>query len=140
MSYKGNTSNYFGIYFLTWFLKLQEMFKLRRCSSFDRIITSLAKEKLREGRSVCKGVFRNTFKARVTTVWLMTLKLFLLIKLTHRILPEEKNSGERSLRHQDLIVQMSWKNDFFYRLSHSFSFGLFKWLFLLGTEKQRWCM
>ena len=33
----------------------------QRGSGFDGIITSLAKEKLREGRTACKGIFMSTF-------------------------------------------------------------------------------
>ena len=37
-------------------------------SGFDGIITILAKEKLRKGRTVCKSIFIKTFKARFTTI------------------------------------------------------------------------
>ena len=56
--------------------------------------TSLAKEKLKEGRTVYKSIFMNNFWVRITNVSLMKLKLFLSIKLTYRILLEESNSAE----------------------------------------------
>ena len=56
----------------------------------------------------------------------MTLKLFLLIKLTHQILLEEKNSGELSLSPLHFMVWM-WRNDFQDHLSGSFKFAHFNY-------------
>ena len=58
---------------------------------YDGIITSLAKGKQREKKIVSENISMITAKVRV-------LKLFLLIRLVHRTLPEEKNSGEINLR------------------------------------------
>ena len=63
----------------------------QRGLSYDGIITSLAKGKQREKKIVSENISMITAKVRV-------LKLFLLIRLVHRTLPEEKNSGEINLR------------------------------------------
>ena len=54
--------------------------------------------KLTETRTLCKSISMSNFSARITTVSLMSLKLFLSTKLTYWILLEEKNSVELSLR------------------------------------------
>ena len=63
----------------------------QRGFGYDGIITSLAKGKQREKKIVSENISMITAKVRV-------LKLFLLIRLVHRTLPEEKNSGEINLR------------------------------------------
>ena len=63
----------------------------QRGLGYDGIITSLAKGKQREKKIVSENISMITAKVRV-------LKLFLLIRLVHRTLPEEKNSGEINLR------------------------------------------
>ena len=63
----------------------------QRGLGYDGIITSLAKGKQREQKIVSENISMITAKVRV-------LKLFLLIRLVHRTLPEEKNSGEINLR------------------------------------------
>ena len=63
----------------------------QRGLGYDGIITSPAKGKQREQKIVSENISMITAKVRV-------LKLFLLIRLVHRTLPEEKNSGEINLR------------------------------------------
>ena len=63
----------------------------QRGLGYDGIITSLAKGKQREKKIVSENISMITAKVRV-------LKLFLLIRLVHRTLLEEKNSGEINLR------------------------------------------
>ena len=63
----------------------------QRGLGYDGIITSLAKGKQREKKIVSENISMITAKVRV-------LKLLLLIRLVHRTLPEEKNSGEINLR------------------------------------------
>ena len=63
----------------------------QRGLGYDGIITSLAKGKQREKKIVSENISMITAKVRV-------LKLFLLIRLVNRTLPEEKNSGEINLR------------------------------------------
>ena len=63
----------------------------QRGLGYDGIIRSLAKGKQREKKIVSENISMITAKVRV-------LKLFLLIRLVHRTLPEEKNSGEINLR------------------------------------------
>ena len=66
-------------------------------SGSDEITTIFTKEKLRKETTLCRCIFIDIFKARVTTAWLMLSKLFSLIKLTPQIQLEENNLEEVTL-------------------------------------------
>ena len=72
------------------------------------MITSLANEKLREREDCMQRYLHEYFFSEVHNGFIHGVEIILLIKLTHQILLEEKNSRELSVRPCLLLPLNNW--------------------------------